>query len=48
MIYVKDSLVYKRRFDLEPLNIECIWIEMQLNHARLLHTKVRLPVLYYI
>ena len=36
MIYVKDSLIYKRRFDLESLHIECIWIEMQLNHSRLL------------
>ena len=36
MIYVKDLLIYKRRFDLEPLNVECIWIEMQLNHSRLL------------
>ena len=35
MTYVKDSLIYKRRFDLEPPNIECIWIEMQLNHSRL-------------
>ena len=36
MIYVKDSLIHKRRFDLEPLSIECIWIEMQLNLLRLL------------
>lgn len=36
MIYVKDSIHYKRRHDLEPLNIECIWIEIQLNHTRAL------------
>ena len=29
MIYVKDSLFYKRRYDLEPRNTECIWIEIQ-------------------
>ena len=36
MIYVKDSVIYKRRYDLEPLIVECIWIEMQLNHSRIL------------
>ena len=36
MIYVKDSLFYKRRYDLEPRNTECIWIEIQLNHTRVL------------
>ena len=36
MIYVKDSLFYKRRYDLEPRNLECIWIEIQLNHTRVL------------
>ena len=36
MIYVKDSLYYKRRNDLEPCNLECIWIEIQLNHTRVL------------
>ena len=30
MLYVKDSVHYTRRNDLEPLNIECIWIEIQL------------------
>ena len=28
MIYVKDSLFYKRRYDLEPRYTECIWIEI--------------------
>ena len=36
MIYVKESLFYKRRYDLEPRNTECIWIEIQLNHTRVL------------
>ena len=36
MIYVKDSLFYKRRYELEPRNTECIWIEIQLNHTRVL------------
>ena len=36
MIYVKDTLFYKRRHDLEPRNLECIWIEIQLNHTRVL------------
>ena len=36
MIYVKDTLFYKRRYDLEPLNTECIWIEIHLNHTRIL------------
>ena len=36
MIYVKDCLYYKRRQDLEPRNVECIWIEIQLNHTRVL------------
>ena len=36
MIYVKDSVHYTRRNDLEPLNIERIWIEIQLKQTRLL------------
>ena len=36
MIYVKDLLFYKRRHDLEPRNLEHIWIEIQLNLTRLL------------
>ena len=28
MIYVNDLVHYIRRNDLEPLNIECIWIEI--------------------
>ncbi|MCG8046285.1 MAG: reverse transcriptase family protein [Candidatus Thiodiazotropha endolucinida] len=36
MLYVKDTLFYKRRQDLEPLNTECIWIEIHLNQNRIL------------
>ena len=36
MIYVKDSVFYKRRHDLEPHNVECIWIVIQLKHTRML------------
>ncbi|MES9992837.1 MAG: reverse transcriptase domain-containing protein, partial [Candidatus Thiodiazotropha sp.] len=36
MIYVKDSLYYKRRADLEPRNIESIWIEISNSHKRIL------------
>ncbi|MEW8548396.1 MAG: endonuclease/exonuclease/phosphatase family protein, partial [Candidatus Thiodiazotropha sp.] len=36
MIYVKDSLHYKRRADLESRNTESIWIELTNNHKRVL------------
>ena len=36
MIYVKDSIYYKRRLDLEPRGIECIWIELVLKHKHIL------------
>ena len=36
MIYIKDTVHYTRRNDLEPLNIECIWIEIQLKQTRIL------------
>ncbi|MEW8545351.1 MAG: reverse transcriptase domain-containing protein, partial [Candidatus Thiodiazotropha sp.] len=36
MIYVKDNLHYKRRVDLEPRNIECIWLELINNHKHIL------------
>ena len=36
MIYVKDTLYYKRRLDLEPIGTECIWIEIQLKHKKFL------------
>ena len=36
MIYIKDSIYYKRRLDLEPNGIECIWIEMALKQKHVL------------
>ncbi|KAH3890067.1 hypothetical protein DPMN_014136 [Dreissena polymorpha] len=30
MLYVKDCIHYKRRVDLEPITLECIWIELHL------------------
>ena len=36
MIYVKDSIYYKRRLDLESRGIECIWIELVLKHKHVL------------
>ena len=36
MINVKDSVHYTRRNDLEPLNIQYIWIEIQLKQTRIL------------
>ena len=36
MIYIKDSIHYKRRHDLEPFGIEGIWIEMVLRHKHVL------------
>ena len=43
MVYVKDSLYYKRRQDLEPRDVECIWIEIQLNHTRVLFGRFYCP-----
>ena len=36
MIYIRDSVYHKRRYDLEPRDTECIWIEIKLNHIRIL------------
>ncbi len=36
MLYVKDTLHYKRRSDLEILGVECIWIELVLSTKRIL------------
>ena len=36
MIYVKESIYYKRRNDLELRGIECIWIELTLKRKRIL------------
>lgn len=36
MLYVKEALFYRRRNDMEPQNVECIWIELNLKHNRVL------------
>ena len=36
MIYIKEGIFYKRRKDLEPRNIECIWLEIANCNRRLL------------
>ena len=36
MIYVKEKIFYCRRRDLEPVGIECIWIELTLKHKHIL------------
>ena len=36
MIYIRESLYHNRRHDLEPRYIECMWIEIQLKHTRIL------------
>ncbi|MCG8096816.1 MAG: hypothetical protein JAZ17_24870 [Candidatus Thiodiazotropha endolucinida] len=36
MIYVKEGLDYRRRHDLEPRGIECIWIELSSKHKHIL------------
>ena len=36
ILYVKETLRYKRRADLEIRGIECIWIELLNNHQRIL------------
>ena len=35
IIYVKEDIYYKRRLDLEPRGIECIWIELILKNKYL-------------
>ena len=35
-MYVKDTLHYIRRHDLEPFGVECLWVELTLKHKRLL------------
>ena len=36
IIYVKEDIYYKRRLDLEPRGIECIWIELILKNKHIL------------
>ena len=36
MLYVKQSLYYRRRRDLEPIGLECLWIELILKQKHVL------------
>ena len=36
ILYVKDTLHYTKRRDLEPNGIECLWIELVLKHKHIL------------
>ena len=36
VVYVKESIPYSRRLDLELNGLECIWIELKLKHKKLL------------
>ena len=36
MLYIKKSIHYTRRNDLEPIGTECLWIELTLKHKHLL------------
>ena len=36
MVYVSSSLIYKRRFDLENIRLETVWVEIKLKSFNLL------------
>ena len=36
ILYIKDTLHYTRRRDLEPNGIECLWIELVLKHKHII------------
>ena len=36
VIYVKENVHYRRRLDLEPRGVECIWIELLLKQKHIL------------
>ena len=36
MTYISSSLIYKRRFDLENIQLETIWVEIKLKSFNLL------------
>ena len=36
MVYIKEGIYYKRRYDLEPRETECIWIELINKHKHVL------------
>ena len=36
IIYIKDHIHYVRRNDLEPIGVECVWVELTLKHKHIL------------
>ena len=36
MVYIKEGIYYKRRYDLEPRETECIWTELINKHKHVL------------
>ena len=36
LVYVKDTISARRRYDLEVNDIECVWLELKVNHKRIL------------
>ena len=36
MVYISKSLIYKRRFDLENIRLETIWVEIKIKSFNLL------------
>ena len=36
VIYIKDHKHYVRRHDLEPIGVECVWVELTLKHKHIL------------
>ena len=36
IIHIKDHIHYVRRHDLEPIGVECIWVELTLKHKHIL------------
>ena len=47
LVYVKESVHYKRH-DLTPVNVEFIWIDIQLNHTSLLFGLFYRPLMFCI
>ena len=43
MLYVKEGITYRRRRDLEPGNVECIWIEITNRNKHLLFGVFYIP-----
>ena len=36
IIHIKDHIHYVRRHDLEPIGVECVWVELTLKHKHIL------------